>query len=990
MARIKRPKAKKTMASALPQQVTQLIMQAQAMRAEGQFLQAIPLLQQAENLAPKAHPVLLSLAATFQALNYTQDALTYARQALQIKPGDMQSYKVLGAALIDNDQHQDAADTLIKAWSRDKSDPQILRLLARALCAIDKHADALKQLTAYKDLHHHADLLDITCDAYRNQHQEHKAVTLMETARTHYPDNPFYLSLTATAYAHAGDYAHEYNYAQQAHDLAPDDIKIACDYAVALTHQSLFDKAIALYDALIQKHPESRAIFLVNKAALLKSMHQLDKAKNAADEAIHIAPNMPDAHYTLGQINQLRRDYLNSWTETEWHWHVSARAKFRPTNSLPLWYGDDDLNHKTLLIFEDQGVGDTLLFSRFLPEVKKQYPDCNLILMVEAKMAAIFELSFGHLCQIVVKQESADAVIKADFMCAISTLPMALRTTIHTLPPCPTLTTKRELYYKQSDDDLVIGITWRTSNIVVGQKRSVNLTDFQALAAIPGVRLVDLQYGDTAEDRAACGFDIIHDETVDPYKDMQAHIDQINACDLVISIDNTTVHAAGTLDKPVWVLLPYDCYWRAFHHDGDATPWYPSMRLFRQDETHDFIPVIATIVEQVQQLASGQKNHLENPTQPALPAVIAKNKKTQALLLNDTSDWYHWGCNATSGAIIAQLEGKNYAVTSASFMEVSHSKMPPPALTDFDDPLYRSAYMYAQPSLFDKIRHCDTLVINGEGTIHSLNVNALRLLYLAYIAKTFFNKTVHLINHACFPQSSTELSDPAIIAYYRKAYLALDDIAVRDPLSHDLLNKLEIPNRLAFDSLPLKAQEFLRATESNTPRSKTIILAGSSKFSSHALPALKRMLSLIHDAGYYPAILSGAAVHESDDDFQFIETLKQATDTDIKQIKATSLDEWFTHLHQSPLLISGRFHYTIAAAALGTPFIAFEGNTPKLHALSTFLDTPPPLSYSDPNLTASLSVRMHKIMDNLPQKTAGAGEKIKEMCALAAQNYTDL
>lgn len=989
MARIKRPKVKKSTAPArVSPQLNAIIQKTQQLHQAGHTMQALQLLSENEASNPNEHIILFHMAAFLQNIGRNTDAIAYCERALKQQPRHLMTLKVYGAALIDLNQSERAIPALQKAWSIKQSDPQILRLLVHACFAQDRHQDGIALLEKYNKTTDHDDLLQLAVTGYHHRQREQEAIDLIQTALDKKSDAET-LTLMAQAQANNGDYSAEFDYARRAYDLAPDNIKVISDYALALEHQGQHDQAITVLDQCIHTHPTHELVFQINKATLLKNTHQLPEAKACLQRALRLHPNSAEANYALGQVNQLAGNYAESWPQLEWHWHVPGRAKFRPTQDLPIWYGDESLNDKTILIYEDQGVGDTLLFCRFLPVIKQHYPNSRIILMVEGKMAEIFERSFPCVDDVMVKQASGEKTIKADYTCAISTLPMAFKTTLQTLPTCPPITNKQKLTYKQSPDDIIIGITWRTVSITAGEKRSVTLRDFAPLVALPNVKLLNLQYGDTLQEREACGFDILHDETIDPYLDMQGHLDQISACDLVISIDNTTVHAAGTLGVPVWTLLPYECYWRVFHHDQNATPWYPSMRLFRQDETRDYTHVFARIQTVLTQWLDGDQTCLSAPPY-IFPETSNKAKGKNALLLNDTSDWYHWGCNATSGAIIQNLQDKGYQVISAPFLEVGNTSMRPPTLADFDNRQFLSDYMFTQPSLFEKIRNCDHLVINGEGTIHSTSPNAVRLLYLAYIAKTFFQKTVHIINHACFPQSSMTIDDPNIVAYYRKAYLMVDDVVVRDPISHGLLNQLEIPNRLGFDSLPLAARHWLDTHAGERPRRKTVILAGSSKFSPQSGPALKRMVDLIQEAGYDIAMLSGSALHESNDDLEFLQTLKTATGEDTPMIKAESLDAWFDHLYHAPLLISGRFHYTIAAAALGTSFLAFEGNTPKLHALSAFLDAPEPLAYDDPNLGPSLSLKTMKTLENLTPQTALHGEKLNEMCRLAEENYTQL
>ena len=127
--------------------------------------------------------------------------------------------------------------------------------------------------------------------------------------------------------------------------------------------------------------------------------------------------------------------------------------------------------------------------------------------------------------------------------------------------------------------------------------------DWRPLAEIEGIRFVDLQYGDTAEERARferqTGTPIIHDDGIDQIADLDAFAAQVAAMDLIISVSNTTVHLSGALGVPTWVLLntlPL-CVWMA---EGEDSPWYPSLRLFRQTRAGEWADVIGRVADALQ------------------------------------------------------------------------------------------------------------------------------------------------------------------------------------------------------------------------------------------------------------------------------------------------------------------------------------------------------------------------------------------------------
>ena len=144
----------------------------------------------------------------------------------------------------------------------------------------------------------------------------------------------------------------------------------------------------------------------------------------------------------------------------------------------------------------------------------------------------------------------------------------------------------------------MVGVAWISKNKRIGHQKSMTLGDLAPLAVRPGITLVDLQYGDTEAERRAfaaeTGVTLVHDDHIDQMADLDAFAAQVAAMDLVISVSNTTVHFAGALGVPVWVMLhmvPLN-YWML---DREDSPWYPSARLFRQSEPGQWADVIRRV-----------------------------------------------------------------------------------------------------------------------------------------------------------------------------------------------------------------------------------------------------------------------------------------------------------------------------------------------------------------------------------------------------------
>jgi len=158
--------------------------------------------------------------------------------------------------------------------------------------------------------------------------------------------------------------------------------------------------------------------------------------------------------------------------------------------------------------------------------------------------------------------------------------------------------------YLDGGDDLLVGISWVSRNVDIGEAKSMLLADWRPVIDIPGVTFVDLQYGDTASERKAfeeaTGAKIIHDDGIDQMKDLDAFAAQVAAMDLVITVSNTTAHMAGGLGVPAWVMLhtaPLNC-WLLGRTDS---LWYPSARLFRQSRVGEWADVVERLRDELRE-----------------------------------------------------------------------------------------------------------------------------------------------------------------------------------------------------------------------------------------------------------------------------------------------------------------------------------------------------------------------------------------------------
>ncbi len=362
----------------------------------------------------------------------------------------------------------------------------------------------------------------------------------------------------------------------------------------------------------------------------------------------------------------------------------------------------------------------------------------------------------------------------------------------------------------------------------------------------------------------------------------------------------------------------------------------------------------------------------------------------KVVLFNDTSAWYHWGCTGTSTALKEEIEKLGFEIHSFPITAVKALKEIPP-FEEFDDLLKFERFSEANKDVIEAIQKADAVVITGEGTLHDLRPAPKALLYLAHISKTFFGKHVEIINHSAYPKDDPLFSDDLEMdeqeleyaqAIYQKTYAELDFIAIRESVSRDVMGKLNISSTLSFDCLPLYIRDHY-STQKQV-KEKTMVVAGSVAFTEMGGEKLCRYLEALASKGFEIKVLTGAAAFPARDDEEFVDFLKTRCNAPLKVVTAASMEEWLDTINHAAFLVSGRFHHSIAAFCLNTPFIALNSNTHKLHAICSLFEQPEPLLFSDPKLLDRLFFRTDEILSSDGVNNAA---KAAEICQLAERNF---
>lgn len=396
---------------------------------------------------------------------------------------------------------------------------------------------------------------------------------------------------------------------QRAIELRPDYAKP--HYNIGVVYQlegksqeaaAAFRRAIELRIDLTEAHN--------NLGNALVDLGKLDEALTAFDRAIELQPEFAEAHVSRSVVLLLRQNWQLGWADYEYRRRV---PQFARTFDQPAWQGES-LAGKTILLYAEQGLGDTIQFVRYAPLVRRR--GARVVLECQRALLPLIETAAG-IDQLV---PAGDELPKFNVQAALLSLPGIFATTAVNIPaPVPYLhadparveswkvkLSERFQPPASSRQPLSVGIAWQGSSKYRRDRyRSIPLKEFAPLSDLAGVQLVSLQKGPGVEQLAEVNFPVLDlgndlDQAGGAFLDTAA---VMKCLDLVITSDTALAHLAGALGVPVWLALPLVPDWRWLLERSDS-PWYPTMRLFRQERLDDWPGVFQAI-----RTALGNKLH---------------------------------------------------------------------------------------------------------------------------------------------------------------------------------------------------------------------------------------------------------------------------------------------------------------------------------------------------------------------------------------------
>jgi len=379
--------------------------------------------------------------------------------------------------------------------------------------------------------------------------------------------------------------------------LQPDNAAAYNNLGNCLRHQNRPEEAAAALREAIHLSPRYAEAHN-NLGIVIAHSGQVAEGVALYDEALRLRPDYPEAHLNRALALLSTGDFARGWAEYEWRWKMPNLKP--PKFKQPRWDGSP-LAGRTLLLHAEQGLGDTVQFIRYASQLKALggtvVLDCPTPLV---ELAA----SCPGVAQVVPR---GSPLPPFDVYATLLSIPGLLRTTLETIPaevPYLKADPQRVLYWGQELAKVPgfrVGISWQGSKQHRGDRvRSFHLTRFAALAGAAAVRLISLQKGLGSEqlpEAAAAGWEVVDygSRTGASFADAAALMMNL---DLIVTVDTAVGHVAGALGLPVWVATPFAADWR-WLRNRDDTPWYPTMRLFRQPVAGDWDTVFERIAREL-------------------------------------------------------------------------------------------------------------------------------------------------------------------------------------------------------------------------------------------------------------------------------------------------------------------------------------------------------------------------------------------------------
>ena len=560
---------------AAPFDINQSLHEAVALQQQGKLRDAEKIFTRVLKAAPDHFDALNLLGTVKAQLGRMGEAYRLLSAAIKINPRIAGAWANLGQVLLALKRHDEAIECFDKARALAPDDVAVLYQHANALLSAGRTEGALaefRQVLMRMPQHAEARLNCGIALAALGHHQE--AVTEFDAALTAMPGHP----------------------------------GVHYNRGLALYALGRYAASLEAHDRALASAPEHAGAWL-HRGRSLAALNRADEAVKSYAKARSAGKDHPDIQFSEALALLTLGDYRTGFEKYEARWRRSGMPSPQSRRG-PLWLGGYPLSRKTVLLHAEQGLGDTIQFARYVPLLAAT--GANIVLEVQSELTALMARLDGGAKIIA----SGEAPPPFDVHCPLGSLPLALRTEPDSVPA--------SIPYLSADDASLtkwsarigalprprIAIAWSGNPSHYNDRnRSLAFARLRPLFAHPaaqggaGARFISIQYDVRAEDASALAAEtrVLH-----LGGDLQNFTDTaavIALSDLVIAADTAVAHLAGAMGRPLWVLIPFAPDWR-WTLNGEASPWYPTARLFRQTTLGDWDGVIARVTAELSKYVS--------------------------------------------------------------------------------------------------------------------------------------------------------------------------------------------------------------------------------------------------------------------------------------------------------------------------------------------------------------------------------------------------
>ncbi|MBZ0107197.1 MAG: tetratricopeptide repeat protein [Candidatus Scalindua rubra] len=572
-----------------------------------------------------------NLGNTLKEQGRPEEAVICYKKTIELSPGNADSYCNLGNTFKEHGKLDEAVEYYRKASELDPYNPVFHCNLGAALQESGALAEAISSyMEAVKLDPNYAMAFSNMGSALHESGKPDEAITCYERAIALNPDYAEAHNNLGTSLLEKGKSEESIICHKRAIELNPDCAETHNNLGTALMAQRKLDSAITSYKKALLLNPKYAEAHN-NLGTALMAQSKFDAAIISHKKAIELKPDYAEAYNNLGtvlkgtgrpeeaiahyrQAIELKTDYAQAHlnlafalllTENfkkgfqEYEWRLRLKRCIPETDRRPVWDGSY-LNGKSILVYTEQGIGDSIQFVRYLPMVKEQ--GGYVIVECQQSLCRLLK-NFVGIDEIMEKTSHGKSPMQFDVQVPLLSLPGIFDTTVDSIPrnlsyikPDPVLVSQWRAKF-DNDNNLKVGIVWAGNpKHIDDRNRSCSLNDFAHLTSIRGLTFYSLQKGlaSAEANKHTMVIKIVNpDNELNDFADTAAAIENL---DLVIAVDTAVAHLAGAIGKPVWTLLPFVPDWRWMLERSDS-PWYPGMRLFRQTQLNDWAGVFNQVKE---------------------------------------------------------------------------------------------------------------------------------------------------------------------------------------------------------------------------------------------------------------------------------------------------------------------------------------------------------------------------------------------------------